>query len=158
MPRLLAGRNGAGAAVITEMTPSRSTCGPPKSPCRTLDLDEQTLASAQLHLAIALALTGHPEDAPDHGQPVARLDSDSVNRCLSVLAHHVPADPDLAALIQTLATPADELRDSGSHPGRARKLIGQSATWPGPVLDPPGSQLGRGGMNRTAPSHRQCCV
>jgi hypothetical protein len=80
-----------------------------------LDLDQQTLASAQLHLAIALTLTGHPDDAPEHARTAGRLDPDSVNRWVGFLAQHVPARPELADLIQTLVTAPDDPHDTGSH-------------------------------------------
>jgi hypothetical protein len=70
-----------------------------------LDLDDQAFASAQLHLAIALTLTGHADDAPGHARAAAHLDPDSVNRRVGDLAQLVSAHPGLAALIQALVTP-----------------------------------------------------
>ena len=69
-----------------------------------LDLDDQALAHAQLHLAIALAITGRAGDAPGHARAAARLDPGSINRWVGLLAQLVPARPELAALIQALVT------------------------------------------------------
>ena len=73
-----------------------------------LDLDDQALAHAQLHLAVALVMTGRADDAPDHARVAAHLDPGSVNRWVGILAQLVPAHPELAALIQALVTPPDQ--------------------------------------------------
>ena len=73
-----------------------------------LDLDDQALAHAQLHLAVALALTGSAGDAPGHARAAARLDPGSVNGWVGLLAQLVPAHPELATLIQALVTPPDQ--------------------------------------------------
>jgi hypothetical protein len=74
-----------------------------------LDLDDQALAHARLHLAVALAMTRRVGDAPQHAHAAARLDPASVNSWIGLLAPLVPAHPELAALIQALVTtPADQ--------------------------------------------------
>jgi hypothetical protein len=82
-----------------------------------LDLDDQALAHAQLHLAIALAMSGRAGDAPGHARAAARLDPGSVNRWVGILAQLVPAHPGLAVLIQALVTPPDQ-PDGTSHRDR----------------------------------------
>jgi hypothetical protein len=85
-----------------------------------LDLDDHALANAQLHLAIALAITGRAGDAPGHARTAARLDPGSVNRWVGLLAQLVPAHPGLATLIQALvATPPDERDGTGSRDHQA---------------------------------------
>jgi tetratricopeptide (TPR) repeat protein len=73
-----------------------------------LDLDDQALADAQLHLAVALVMTGRADDAPGHARVAARLDPGSVNRWVGLLAQLVPAHPEVTALIQALVTPPDQ--------------------------------------------------
>ncbi len=80
-----------------------------------LDLDDQALANAQLHLAIAVAMTGRPGDAPGHARAAARLDPGSVNRWVGILAQLVPAHPELAGLIQALVTTPPNEPDSTSR-------------------------------------------
>ena len=84
-----------------------------------LDLDDQALAHAQLHLAIALAMTGRTGDAPGHARAAARLDPGSVNRWVGILAQLVPAHPELAALIQALVTPPDQPDDTNRRDRQA---------------------------------------
>jgi hypothetical protein len=84
-----------------------------------LDLDDQALAHAQLHLAIALAMTGRADDAPGHARAAARLDPGSVNRWVGLLAQLVPAHPELVALIQALVTPPDQLDGTSSRDHQA---------------------------------------
>ena len=84
-----------------------------------LDLDDRALAHAQLHLAIALAMTGRADDAPGHARAAARLDPASVNRWVGILARLVPAHPELAALIQALVTPPDQLDGTSSRDHQA---------------------------------------
>ena len=80
-----------------------------------LDLDDQALATAQLHLAIALVLTGHAEGAPEQARAAAGLDPNSVNRWLNLLAKLVTVHPELATLIQALVAPRpDEPDDTNS--------------------------------------------
>ena len=69
-----------------------------------LDLDKPTLADAQFYLAIALAMAGHAKDAPERARAAARLDPDSVNRWINVLAGLVAPHPELATLIQALVS------------------------------------------------------
>ena len=85
-----------------------------------LDLDDQALAGAQVHLAIALAMTGRAGDAPGHARAAARLDPGSVNRWVGILAPRVAAHPGLAALIQVLVTtPPDEPDGTSSRDDQA---------------------------------------
>ncbi len=80
------------------------------------DLDDQALAHARLHLAIALAMTGRAGDACEHARAATRLDPASVNRWVGLLAQLAPAHPGLAALIQALVTtPADQQAGTSSR-------------------------------------------
>jgi hypothetical protein len=83
-----------------------------------LNLDEQALAHARLHLAIALAMTGRTGDAPEHARAAARLDPASINRWVALLAQLVPAHPELAALIQALVTTPTDQPDGTSSRDR----------------------------------------
>jgi tetratricopeptide (TPR) repeat protein len=73
----------------------------------SLNPDDPTRASAQLHLAAALALTGHAEAVAEHARTAALLDPNSVNQWVSVLAQQVTAHPELAAVIQALVAPGN---------------------------------------------------
>ena len=68
-----------------------------------LDLDDPTLATAHFYDAAALALTGHPQEATQAIHAAARLDPDSKDRWISLLAQQAPARPELLSLIQALA-------------------------------------------------------
>jgi hypothetical protein len=81
-----------------------------------LDLDDQTLANTQLHHAIALALTGHIEEATEGVHVAARQDPTSVGRWINLLAQHVTAHPELASLIQTLTTAPPDQRQQQHQP------------------------------------------
>ena len=86
-----------------------------------IDLDKPTLANARFYLAIALTLMGHAEDASEWASDAASLDPSSVNRWINVLAGRVTSHPELAPLIQVLASSRqDEPSDASSNQARAR--------------------------------------
>jgi hypothetical protein len=103
---LLAGLRGGGKPQLLLATSELLLC---------LNLDEQVLANAQLHHAIALALTGHTDQASEDAHTAARLDPNSVNRWIADLATLATTHPELATLIHALATaPPDAPDDTTS--------------------------------------------
>jgi tetratricopeptide (TPR) repeat protein len=83
-----------------------------------LNLDDHTEANAEFHQAVALALTGRTEEATRDVHAATRLDPNSQNRWISILAQLIPAHPELASLIQALVTAPPDQPDDAGGPSR----------------------------------------